>query len=228
MRVNKKEIPMKNLIETLNEINGHGLCRIIAKTEVEILKKGRSSTKGNIVPVPKELEGLTRYYQISASVGHSYSTGVKNQIKKAGGDASLWVDEECRYSERDPESTNGIVRRHKTNHDQKYLRYFPELMGQTFGKGFYINAQGDDVTDFITPEIEAEFFKDWKKEPSLKQSQVMADQEIGLEKEVKPRNLKAENLLYLKRGDVVFKTEIPSQILDMFILLNDGKNPIAC
>jgi hypothetical protein len=56
----------------------------------------------------------------------------------------------------------------------------------------------------------------------------MADQEIGLEKEVKPRNLKAENLLFLKRGDVVFQAEIPSQILDMFILLNDGKNPIAC
>jgi hypothetical protein len=219
---------MKKLIETMNTLEGHGLCRIIAKTEVKLLVKGRSSTKGNIVPVPKELEGLTRYYQIVASVGHSYSTGVKNQIKKAGGDPTLWVDEECKYSERDPESTNGIIRRHKTRHEEKYLRYFPELMGDTHGKGFYLNAQGDDVTSLITPQIEAEFFADYKKEPSLKQSEVMASQEIGLEKEVKPRNLKAENLLYFKRGEVTFTGTISEEILDMFTLLNDGKCPVAC
>jgi len=219
---------MKTLTQILNDLNGHGRCVIIAKTEVELLKKGRSSTKGNVVPVPSKLEGLTRYYQIVASIGHSYSDAVKNQIEKAGGDSTLWVDEECKYSERDPESSNGIVRRHKVNHDQKYLRYFPELMGETHGKSFYLNAQGDDVTGEITPEIEAEFFKDWKNEPSLKQSLVMAEQEIGLKKEVKPRNLKADNLLYLKRGETTYRGNIPDDILDMFTLLNDGKCPVAC
>lgn len=219
---------MKTLIETMNTIEGHGLCRIIAKTEVKLLKKGRSSTKGNVVPVPSFLEGLTRYYQIAASVGHSYSNAVKNQITKAGGDASLWEIEDCKYSERDPESTNGIVRRHKERHEEKYLRYFPELMGDTRGKSFYLNAQGQDVTELITPQIEAEFFTDWVKEGSLKQAEVMSSQEIGLEKEVKPRNLKAENLLYLKRGEVTYLGNIPEDILDMFTLLNDGKCPVAC
>jgi hypothetical protein len=215
---------MSKLIETMNQLQGHGLCRIIAKTEIKLLKKGRTSK----LPLPERFQGLTRYYQIVASVGHSYSKGVQNQIRKAGGDSTLWVDEECKYSERDPESKNGIVRRHREKHDQKYLRYFPRLMGDTRGKSFYLNGKGEEISlNEITPEIEAEFFpKD--SGPSLKQSEVMAAQEIGLEKEVEPRNLKEENLLYLKRGEVTYTGDISEDILGMFTFLNDGECPVAC
>lgn len=209
-------------IEAMNQLNGHGLCRIIAKTEIKLLVKGRTTK----IPLPEKFIGLTHYYQIVASVGHSYHNSVKNQISKAGGNPDLWEEEDCKYSERDPDSTNGIVRRHKVDNDTKYLRCYPELMGATHGKSFYLNGKGDEISLEEVEAIKSEYFP--KKEGSLKQSKVMEEQEIGLEKEVKPRNLLEKNIIYVKRGDFSYKREVSDDIIDMFTLLNDGKCPVAC
>lgn len=197
-----------NLISTLNQVDLHGMATLIAASDIgeRLTKKSRADKS----PRPAFLDGLVRYTMSVVSVHHDYNEGVKNQIKKAGGNPADWNPEESTVSQPDPLSTNGIVRMGLKNTEQKYVRIFVGMSANKSYEEVYINGKGENVTHLITEEIRDNFFP--IKYGSEKQ--LLA----GSGKEVIPREYKAENVLYLQKGQVVFNV-LTKDIMDLFGLV---------
>jgi len=144
------------------------------------------------------------------SVNHNYETLIKNQMKKLGLDPASFTHEDCKYSKKF--SDNGLVRQHINPAKDRtfYFRYFTGLNNITYKtyEVIYLNENGETV-------ILDQAFKDtWfnQSAPSQKQG------EAGLEKEIKPRNLGLDNLLYFQKGDDIFNSRMTDEIMKLLNL----------
>jgi hypothetical protein len=193
------------LLSTLNNIDKHGMATLVACSEIgdRLTKKSRADKS----PRPEFLEGLKRYTMSVVSLHHDYTRAVENQIVKGGGDKSQWETEESKISEPFAQSTNGIMRQGLRNPEQKYVRVFVGLGANKSYEEVYINAKGENVTELITKEVKENYFP--KKYASKKQ------EAVGVAKEVKPREYKAENIFYLQKGDKVFNV-LSSDLMNLF------------
>jgi len=197
---------IQNLIAELNRVDSHGMASIIAVSEIKLTKKSRADKS----PTPDFLEGLVRIAKSVVNLNHDYNKAVRNQIEKAGCDPSDWQPEPSKFSEPDPSCPNGIVRQHKDDSSKKYIRVFVGMNSSKAYEEVYINGKGENVTDLITQDIKDNFFP--KKSGSQKQAM------SGSGKEIKPREYKAENILYVKKGDVIFNGGLTQEVLDLFNL----------
>jgi hypothetical protein len=199
---------IEQLIQTLNQVEVHGMATLVAASDIgeRLTKKSREDK----TPRPDFLDGLVRYTMSVVSLKHDYNTAVVNQIKKAGGNPADWTPEESTVSQPDPLSVNGIVRMGLKNPEQKYVRIFVGMSANKSYEEVYINGRGENVTHLITQEIKENFFP--LKYGSEKQ--LLA----GSEKEVIPREYKAENVLYVQKGDVVFNV-LTKEIMNLFSLV---------
>lgn len=183
---------LDELKDTINAISTHGMARIIAASTVRVTKKSRSDKS----PAPEWMDGLTRVAMFTANVGHDYQTAVRNQVEKSGMDPQNFQAEASNVSENDPDSTNGIIRQGLKDPNQKYVRVYVDMGPNKVYEERYYNAAGEDVTDKIDEQVRADFFP--KKYGSEKQ--MLA----GAAKEVKPREYKAENILYFQMGGAIY------------------------
>jgi hypothetical protein len=202
---------LKDLLKTFKTIERHGMCKILGRSEIgkRLTKKSRADK----TPRPDWLdEGTMCYSWFSPSVKHDYTTALHNKQDAAGYEKNFEA-EESRVSDPDPDFPNGVVRKGKNGREnQKYVRLFPSLSANKNVESVYINGNGEDITDRITPEIRANFFP--KKSESKKQA------EYGVEgkNQVQVREYKADNIFYIQKGEKVIYNFIPKQILDLFDL----------
>ena len=185
---------LKTLVETLKKIDTHGMASLVAKSDVHerLTKKARSDKS----PLPTWAEGLICLTRSVVNVNHDYNAGVKNQIIKNGFDPKNFEAEESTVSRPIDGWPNQVLREGAKNPDQLYVRVFIEMGVKTTLEAYYLNGKGQDVTALVTEQFQDDFFP--KKYGSEKQ--MLA----GAAKEIKPREYKAENIIYLKKGDVIF------------------------
>jgi uncharacterized protein YukJ len=197
-----------DLINTVNQIDLHGMATLIAASDIgdRLTKKSRADKS----PRPDFLDGLVRYTMSVVSLKHDYNKAVINQISKAGGNPADWNPEESTVSQPDPLCPNGIIRMGLKDTDKKYMRVFVGMSANKSYDEVYINAKGENVTHLITEEIKENFFP--LKYGSEKQ--LLA----GSQKEVIPREYKAENVLYIQKGNTVFNV-LTQDIMDLFGLV---------
>jgi hypothetical protein len=195
----------EDLRAVLNGVDSHGMARVIAKSDLDkrLTKKSRADKS----PRPDWMVGLYRVSMFTANVMHDYNQAVKNQVEKSGSDPNNFQAEASKISEPDPDSPNGIVRQSLRDPNQKYVRVFVGMGPEGSYSECYINGNGEDVTKKITDEIKANFFP----VKSGSEKQMLA----GSEKEVKPREYKAENVIYFQKGDSVYNT-LSDQIKETF------------
>lgn len=200
---------MKNLIDTLKQVNSHGLASLIAKSDVgtRLTKKARSD---NSKILPEWCEGLYSISRTVVNVNHDYSKAVNNQIKKSGHEPEFQADESS-ISIPIEDFPASILRQGRTNPDQLYVRVFTDMTVKVKMEIYYFNGLGENVTDRITEEFKADYFP--KESSSVKQIL------HGAEKEVKPREYKIENVLYFQKGDVVYNGLLPEHY-ELFNLEN--------
>lgn len=204
---NKFPSHLTDLVNTLREINGHGAASLIAKSDVHkrLTKKSRSDS----TPLPQWAEGLISLTRSVVNVNHVYERSVKNQIAKNGNDPDNFKVEKSKVSIPVEGWPNTLLRESEKNPDQLYVRVFIEMGIKTSVETYYINAQGRNVTDLVNAKFKEDFFP--KKYSSKKQ------EEAGSGKEVKPREYKAENILYIQRGDNVYNG-LSQDLYDLFDL----------
>ena len=206
----------KGLITSLENVKGSGFAKIVTVTNGEdfLLKFKRKSKRipqNSLEVLRPELVGLKKITLHVVNVGHGYETMIKNQLKKLGLDPESFEPTSCKYSHRFSE--NGLVRQNNTNEMSFYLRYFVGVAVNDDGKiktyyeEVFINEAGNIV------DVDKATKDDWFNAKGHSQKQA----EVGIEKEVKPRNVKLDNLYYFQRGTICENrlTEELKEILDL-------------
>lgn len=186
------DVETKEIIEDLAEIKGHGFATIISVTEGEDFIK-KFSDRSRKEARPDWLNNIRKITYQVINVGHDYNKMIRNQLEKLGENPDNFDPEACRYSHKFSE--NGIIRQNNTDEKSFYVRYFTgvhPITKKTY-KEVFVNEKGDTV------EIDQATKDKWfnAKGGSIKQAAA------GIEKEIKPRNLKIDNLQYFARGETV-------------------------
>lgn len=182
------------LITTLKEVNTHGIASLIAKSDIHerMTKKSRADKS---LP-PEWSQGLICLTRSVVSVNHTYEKAVQNQIAKNGFDPKNFQVEASTVSNAVAGWPNTLLREGLKNVDQLYVRVFIEMGVKSSLETYYLNALGENVTDKVTRDFRENFFpKEYGAE-----KQMLA----GSGKEIKPREYKAENIIYFQKGDVIF------------------------
>lgn len=201
----------KDLVTTLNSVQGHGFAKIVTVTHGEdfLLKNIRGGKRGvdTLEKLRPDLIGIKKISMSVINVGHDYNKMIKNQLTKIGGNPDDFNPEACRYSTRF--SDNGLVRQNTKDELAFYLRYFVGVNQNNYKsyEEYFVNAKGDVVE--VTAETKAQWFN--AKGGSVKQAIA------GVEKEVKPQNVRLDNLYYFQRGEEIFNRMTPEimNLLDL-------------
>jgi hypothetical protein len=194
------------LASMLAQINTHGLASLIAISDVgERMTKKSRSTK---LPPPSWSEGLICVTRSTVNINHDYERSVNNQIKK-NGFPQVFTADPSTVSVTIPGFPNDILRQGANDPSRYYVRVFIEMGAKTTVEAIYLNGKGQDVTSMVTEQFKDDYFP--KKYGSVKQML------HGAAKETKPREYKAENIVYLQKGDLVFNN-LSKDLMDMFDL----------
>ena len=198
---------LTDLVVTLREIKGHGAASLIAKSDLHerLTKKARSDKS----PLPTWAEGLISLTRSVVNVNHVYEKSVKNQVTKNGHNPDNFQVEESKVSRPIEGWPNTILREGHSDTEKLYVRVFIDMGIKTSVETYYINGKGRDVTDLVDDKFKEDFFP--KKYGSEKQ--MLA----GSAKEVKPREYKADNIMYFQRGEHVYNG-LSQDLYDLFNL----------
>ena len=198
------------LVNELRLIDSHGVASLIAKSDVgdRLTKFHRGDkVKGIKTPPPAWSNGLYCLTRSIVNVNHVYEKAVKNQIVKNGLDPAAFEVEESKVSRPVDGWPNTLLREGLNDPDQLYVRVFIEMGIKTTLETFYFNGAGQDVTHLITDDFRENFME--KKYGSVKQMVA------GAAKEIKPREYKAENIIYFQKGSVVFN-QLSNDLMTLF------------
>jgi len=177
----------KEILTTLADITGHGFAKLVTVTDGDdFLKKYSDRTREEARP--EWLNDIKKITMQVINVGHDYNKMIRNQLSKIGENPDNFNPEACRYSHRF--SNNGLVRQNNTDELSFYLRYFTGVNVNTTYEEIFINDLGKIMP--IDQAVKEKWFKG--KSGSIKQ--MIA----GIEKEIKPRNVRIDNLYYIQRG----------------------------
>lgn len=198
---------LASLVEAIREINKHGVAAIIAASDTHERMTKKSRADGS--PVPAWAQGLRALTYSTVNLNHDYTKAINNHLEKTGFNPNFVADEST-VSKPIEGWPNTILRESPKNPDQLYVRVFIE-MSKAIVKPevFYINGLGQNVTDQVTKEFKENFFP--KQYGSQKQA------EHGVSKEVQVREYKAENILYLQKGKVVYN-KLSQDVMNLFNL----------
>jgi len=196
----------KTLIETLAKIKGYGFSKIVTVTDGEDFIK-KYSDRSRKESRPDWLNGIKKITMQVINVGHSYDKMIKNQLVKLGKNPNDFNPEGCKYSTKF--SSNGLVRQNKKDDLAFYFRYFTGVHQITWKsyEEVFINKSGTVVQ--IDKDTKAKWFN--AKGGSVKQMVA------GVEKEIKPRNVRMDNLFYFQRGEDIFNRLTP-ELMDLLDL----------
>jgi len=201
----------KNFITTLDSITGHGFAKIVTVTDGEdFIKKYSDRTRKE--SRPEWLNGIKKITMQVINVGHDYNKMIKNQLAKLkGGNPDDFNPEGCRYSHKF--SDNGLVRQNDKDELAFYFRYFIGVAVNKDGKRrttyeeLFINEQGDTV------QIDQATKDKWFNAKGGSVKQMVA----GVEREIKPRNVRMDNLYYFQRGEDI-ENRLTPEIMELLDL----------
>jgi hypothetical protein len=171
------------IIRNLAEVESAGIFSFAARTTKNSLKKSRKTGE----PTPANLLQITVYTAATVSMGNDYEALVNRKLV-AQGDKP---DFEAGGTYCSPFTKNRLVYKHNER-DDFYLRVYPNACHSFNTKIVRKDADGNVISDSEWKEIEAEYFP--LKKPSDNQ---------GLDEELRVNNYKLENVLWVKRKDVV-------------------------
>ena len=193
----------KELIETLEGVQGHGFARIVTITDGEDFIK-KYADRSRKESRPEWLNGIKKVTMQVVNVGHSYNKMITNQLKKLG-KTTNFNPSSCKYSMK--YSENGLVRQNIKDELAFYMRYFTGVSKNTAYQEVFVNEQGDVVN--IDQATKDKWFN--AKGKSRKQ------EAAGIEKEIKPRNVRMDNLYYFQRGEHIFN-RLTQEVMDLLDL----------
>ena len=198
---------LSTLINTIKQIDGHGVASLIARSDIHerLTKKARSDKS----PLPDWAEGLICLTRSVVNVNHVYEKAVQNQVAKNGFDPNNFQVEESKVSRPVDGWPNTLLREGLKNPDQLYVRVFIEMGVKSSVETYYLNGRGKNVTD----EVDSTFKEDFFPNNYASEKQMLA----GSGKEIKPREYKAENILYIKKGTAVFN-QLSQDLYELFDL----------
>jgi hypothetical protein len=204
----KKQSPYTDLKspspDFLNSIST-GLVKVIAASDLweRLTVKARSdSTK----LLPEKFIGLRRLVMYIASIGHNYEDAINHRLEKSGLDCVHGKFEaDGTYTRAHPKSTNGILLVHEKDIDlpennpekRNYVRTY--IMGhepKVSYEEYYVNVKNEILVP--TAQEIADFF------PIVQDSKKQEEFWLEGNAQVKVRNFKSHNILYLQRGDKVY------------------------
>jgi hypothetical protein len=186
-----------NVVDAAKAIERPGIASIAMKTDPKLLKKGRNSK----LPLPDRFNGLKKVTYGTYPMGYEYfaeDKGVGKQLTASGSTPDAFQVEKA--SGMHKASDNGIVYESDKDSSQKYIRIYKQngkLKANT--RHVYMNSKGDIVN------ITQEDFQDYFPIVSAPKKQLEAG--VDEDKVVLPLSPKAENITYLKKGDIVFGEE---------------------
>jgi len=198
----------KDLLTTLDGVTGHGFAKIVTVTDGEDFIK-KYSDRSRKESRPDWLNGIKKVTMQVINVGHDYNKMIKNQLAKVeGANPDDFNPEACRYSSKFSE--NGLVRQNNKDDLAFYFRYFTGVNQITFKsyEEVFVNAKGETVT--IDKDTKAKWFN--AKGGSVKQAVA------GIEKEIKPRNVRMDNLYYFQRGDDDLFNRLTPELMELLDL----------
>lgn len=151
-----------------------------------ITKKNRRTKE----PTPARLQKITTRFTGTATFGLDYAEMVNSQLEREGKTA----DFESQGTYCKPVSENLLIWEYAGNNKEKigqlYFRMYIDYMS-TGGTCQFFDANGKEISLKEYSQIKEDYLaKDYES-----QSQ-------GTDKEIMPRNVKAENVVYLKRVEV--------------------------
>jgi len=200
----------ESVISFAKKIKRQGRCAIAHRSlgDSFLLKKARDNKE----PIPEKWSGIVKIVEQVVDIAAVYAKRVENNLVQGELNPKvMWEREDCRYSEIDPENPtlNGIIRRHKSQPDRKYVRVIqPRTKDNAMIKGNYREVYKNNKGEIIEISLEDKE-RYFKNPPSKKGSQKQG--EAGCSKETVPLNIKAENLIYAKSGDNVYTSDLLKQ-----------------
>lgn len=207
-------------VNLTNKIKGY--TKIIAISDMKLTVKARSDKR----PLPEKFIGLRKFVMTVVSMGHSYEDLINRRLIKAGldcvhpvpkGQDKLFEADQT-YSVPCAKSTNKIMREHKEDSARKYIRGFLTPDVPPNFEIHYINGQGKEI--FPTKEEKADFFPPEKENESNKQAELWLEGNA----QVRVRDWKAENVIYVQNGKTVWNN-LDEATLKLFDLtyVEDGE-----
>jgi len=152
-----------------------------------ITKKNRRTKE----PTPARLQKITKIFQGTATFGLDYEEMVNASREREG----VTPDFKSQGTYCKPVSDNLLIWEYCGDNPEKfgqlYYRMYIDYMA-TGGVCTFLDANGEEISPEEYKQIKADYLADSEGEGSNQ----------GLVKVVKPRNVKAENVVFLKRGEV--------------------------
>jgi len=188
---------LQTLITQLQKLTtaDHGLVSLIAQSDSHTRMTKKSRADKSLPPEWSEgLICLTRSAVHIKPKAGSYGNAINNHLDKTGMTPDFKA-EESKVSRPITDFPNEVLREGQKDQEKLYVRIYVDVMPSKV-EAYYVNGKGEDVTHKVTKEFKENFFP--KKYGSQKQA------EHGVSKELKPREYKAENILYFQRGEIVF------------------------
>ena len=179
--------------KTLVDYDGSGLFGFVAKVEAASLQKSRVTG----VATPQEWDKIIKVIKTVVGAGIEYKKAINVRKEKEGSTPNFTPKETYCV----PISENLLVYKHKEN-EQMYLRVYPNLCGTYKSNVWYFKTNGTQITLEQYKEWLAEYGKDFTKTVKKNESQ-------GLDKPLEVKNYKLENILWLKRGEILIDELTP-------------------
>jgi hypothetical protein len=193
---NLKKMPSEEVLSIISSIPpaAKGIFAIKTVTEKNIadgtvLKKSRVSKE----PTPARFHKITTVFDGTATMGTDYEEMVNATLAREGKEADFQaLGTYCK-----PVSENLLIFEYSGKDESKrgqlYFRMYIDYMA-TGGVLQYFDANGEEISPEEYKRIAEEYL------PTKSKSERQ-----GTDKEIKPRNVSAENVYFLKRGEVWLK-----------------------
>jgi len=201
----------KVLVSNLLKITpkDHGLVSLIAQSDLHtrMTKKSRADKS----PPPEWSKGLISLTRSTVHIkpkAGSYGSAINNHLAKNEMNPNF-VAEESKISRPIEDFPNEVLREGVKDADKLYVRIYIDVMPSKV-EMYYLNDKNEDVTHLVTKDFKDNFLP--KKSGSQKQA------EHGVSKELKPREYKAQNIIYFQRGEVIFNN-LSQDLMEKFNLV---------
>ncbi|HRZ18729.1 MAG TPA: hypothetical protein P5136_01615 [Methanofastidiosum sp.] len=195
------------IVDEIMGLDAKGTFSIVGFVEKEALAKSRFTKQ----PTPDKYKKIRVLYYETVNLGHSYEHLVNLRRAKEG----KAQDFQAQATYEQAVDKNGLLREYIGNDPNKkgrmYIRYYknvhkndnmPSVTKYFLGDGSEISEQ-----DYLT--IGKEFLKDFVASKDTNVKQDLSDEE-----KIIVRNIKLENVFWLKRGDFVI-TDLTAYMIEL-------------
>ena len=195
----------KELIVQVAKITKENVkATIVAKSDIHerLTKKSRTDKS----PLPEWAQGLVTLTRSVVRLNKSYEETINSHLS-ATGFVDSFKAAPSTVSQTIKDFPNEILRE-GVNSDKLYIRVFLEEDNDL--EVIYLNGKGENVTSLVTTDFRDNFFP--LKYGSEKQAR------HGVSEEVRLRDYKAENIVYLEQGKTALFNDLTKEQMELLDL----------